>query len=177
MIGDMTRYYFILLIYLMTIVISDAQNSPRTSSSKALKHYNNGKQHYEFYTFQEAIKELEEAVRIDSNFIDAQLLLAEVSSDVKNYPLSIKSYKRVVEIDPSFFPNAMFNLGHLERLSGLYEEAKGHFERFLEMEGGNQKRKEDAVTGIVNCEFSLEAIKNPVPFNPVSLVSHQLLTG
>ena len=167
--GDMVRHYFILLFYLLSIVAVDAQRYPRTSSSKALKHYDNGKRHYEFYAFPEAIKELKEAVRIDSNFIDAQLMLAEVSSDMKDFALSVKSYRRVVEIDPAFFPNAMFILAHHERLSGLYADAKEHYNLFLKMEGASEKRKEDARKGIINCDFSLEAIKNPVPFNPENL--------
>jgi outer membrane protein OmpA-like peptidoglycan-associated protein len=165
----MIRKLFILFFFLLSVVVSDAQRYPRTTSNKALKHYNNGKQHFEFFAMREAVSELKQAVEIDSNFIDAQLLLAEVSSDVKNYPLAIKSYLRVIEIDPHFFPNAMYDLAQLERLSGLYEEAKGHFERFLEMEGISQERKEDAMNGIMHCEFSIEAMNNPVPFNPVNL--------
>jgi len=165
----MIRHLFILFFYLLSVTVSNAQHYPRTSSSKALKHFNNGKQHYEFFAMQEAISELKQAVQIDSNFIDAQLLLAEVSSDVKDYPLAIKSYTRVIEIDPHFFPNSMYSLAQLERLSGLYEVAKGHYERFIEMEGISDERKENAMNGIMHCEFSIEAVNNPVPFNPVNL--------
>lgn len=165
----MIRQLFILLIYLLSINVSSGQYVPRTSSSKALKHFNNARQHYEFFAMQEAISELKRAVEVDSNFIDAQLLLAEVTTDVRNYPLAIKSYKRVIEIDPHFFPNSMYNLANLERLTGLYEEAKDHFERFLAMEGISEEKRKEALTGIRNCEFSIEAVNHPVPFNPVSL--------
>ena len=148
-----------------------AQNIPRTSSNKALKHYNDGKQHYGFYAFDDAISELRQAIKTDSEFIDAHLLLAEICFDVKNYPLAIESYRNVVRIDVDFFPMAMFNLAHLERLSGFYESAKDHFEQFLAMDSGNEKRRAEAVMGINNCEFSIEALKNPVPFNPKNLGS------
>jgi len=165
----MIRHLFILFVCLFFVTVSDAQYYPRTSSNKALKHFNNGKQHYEFFAMHEAISELKLAVEIDSNFIDAQLLLAEVSSDVKDYPLAIKSYKRVIDIDQHFFPNAMYNLAQLERLSGLYKEAKGHYERFIGREGISEERKEKVMKDIIHCEFSIEATNNPVPFKPVNL--------
>lgn len=165
----MIRRLFILLFYLLSIAVSSGQYSPRTSSSKALKHFTNARQHYEFYAMQEAISELKKAVEIDSNFIDAQLLLAEVCSDAKNYPLAIKSYKRVIAIDPLFFPNSMYNLAKLERSTGLYEDAKGHYEQFIDLERISEEKRNDALSEIVHCNFSIQAVNNPVPFNPVNL--------
>ncbi|UCG26820.1 MAG: PD40 domain-containing protein, partial [Bacteroidales bacterium] len=167
----MGKYFLIGCFVVISVISVEAQNVPRTASNRALKHYNNAKQHYSFYAFSDAVSELREAVKVDPGFIDAHLLLAEISFDMKDYLQAIESYKNVVRIDVDFFPMSMFNLAHLERLSGFYDDAREHFKQFLGMETENERRRAEAMEGIRNCEFSIEAVKNPVPFNPLNLGS------
>ncbi len=145
------------------------QGELHTTSPKALKHYNQGKQYYNFVDYMKAVAELKEAVRIDDGFIEAHLMLAEVCVDLRDYPVAISSFKRTVAIDPEFFPNALYNLAHIEHLSGMYNDAKDHYQAFLDQGMGSKKRIRLAVKGIESCEFALEAILHPVPFNPVNL--------
>ncbi|MBA7518714.1 hypothetical protein ES705_10786 [subsurface metagenome] len=145
------------------------QGEPHTTSGKALKHYNLGKQYYDFLDYGKAVVELKEAVKIDDGFIEAHLMLAEVCVDLRDYPVAISSFKRAVAIDPEFFPNALYNLAHIEHLSGIYNDAKDHYQAFLDQGMGSMKRIILAMKGIKNCEFALQALRNPVPFNPVNL--------
>lgn len=145
------------------------QGEPHTTSRKALKHYNQGKQYYNFLDYRKAVAELKEAVKTDDGFIEAHLMLAEVCVDLKDYPVAISSFKQAVAIDPGFFPSALYNLAHIEHLSGMYNDAKDHYQAFLDQGMGSKKRIVLAVKGINNCEFALEAVRHPVPFKPVNL--------
>ncbi|MCK4344374.1 MAG: hypothetical protein KAX05_03740, partial [Bacteroidales bacterium] len=70
-----------------------AQQVPRTHSGKALKHYNKARTHYQFLDYDQAASELFNAIKTDNQFIDAHLLLAELSVDRKDYPQAIESYR------------------------------------------------------------------------------------
>lgn len=146
-----------------------AQQVPRTHSGKALKHYNKARTHYQFFDYNLAASELFNAIKTDNQFIDAHLLLAELSVDRKDYTQAIESYRTTIGIDPFFFPNATYSLGHIEFLTGLYKESKEHLELFLKEGKGSKNLEEKARKELKNCEFALKAIENPVPFNPLNL--------
>ncbi len=160
----MPRYFLFIWFIIFPSIALQGQGEPHTTSSKALKHYNLGKQYYDFLDLGKAVVELKEAVKIDDGFIEAHLTLAEVCVDLKNYPVAINSFKRAVSIDPKFFPNALYNLAHIEHLSGMYNDAKGHYQAYLDQGQGSKKRIRLAVKGIENCEFALQALQNPVMY-------------
>lgn len=165
----MIRYFFYIWLIVIQTFVLYGQGEPHTTSRKALKHYNQGKQYYNFLDYRKAVAELKEAVKTDNGFIEAHLMLAEVCVDLKDYPVAISSYKQAVAIDPGFFPNALYNLAHIEHLSGIYNDAKDHYQAFLDQGMGSKKRIVFAGKGIESCEFALEAIRHPVPFKPVNL--------
>jgi len=165
----MPRYFLLIWFIIIPHLSLQGQGKPHTTSHKALKHYNLGKQYYNFLDYENAVVELKEAIKIDDDFIEAHLMLAEVCVDLKNYPVAINSFKRAVAIDPKFFPNAIYNLAHIEHLSGMYNDAKDHYQTFLDQGMGSKKRIRLAIKGIKNCEFALQTLLNPVPFNPVNL--------
>jgi hypothetical protein len=165
----MSRYFLFVWFIIIPALVLQGQGEPHTTSGKALKHYNLGKQYYDFLDYVKAVVELKEAVKIDDGFIEAHLMLAEVCVDLRDYPVAINSFKRAVAIDPEFFPNALYNLAHIEHLSGMYNDAKDHYQAFLNQGQGSEKRVRLAVKGVKNCEFALQALLNPVPYNPVNL--------
>ena len=54
-------------------------------------------------------------------------------------------------------------------MSGDYFNALIHFNVYLAQAGMSEKNKVIAAKHVKNCEFALNAMKNPVPFNPVSV--------
>ena len=58
-----------------------------------------------------------------------------------------------------------------EMKSGDYSNALIHFNVYLAQTGMSEKNSIVAQKNVRNCEFALNAIKNPVPFNPVSIGS------
>ena len=166
---SMLRIFLFMWLITIPAFTLHGQGNPHTTSGKALKFYNLGKKYYNFLFYEKAVVELNKAIKIDDDFIEAHLTLAEISVDLKNYPVAINSFKRAVAIDPDFFPNALYNLAHIEHLSGMYDDAQDHYQTFLDQGMGSEKRIGLAVTGIKNCEFARKALLNPVLFNPVNL--------
>ncbi|MCD6598258.1 MAG: PD40 domain-containing protein [Bacteroidales bacterium] len=140
-----------------------------SKSKKAISHYNLALQTYRLMDYQKAEEEMEQALKIDPDFIEVHLLQAEVFTEQKNYEKAISSYAEVVRIDPDFFWTAWYNMGRLEVLTGKYDAAKVHLETFLSVPVKSKSLLQKAQKNLNICEFALKAMKKPVPFQPVNI--------
>lgn len=166
----MSSYRNIVLIILVFFCVQNiSAQELHTKSNKAVKAYIEGKRAYDFVNYSVAEKYLLEASKKDSGFIEAFLLLAELYKDQKHFKASIKAYSRVMEIDSLFFPPAIFSLAESYFLNGNYNKALRYF-RSYDKTGYNSPRLETKNKKyLIDCDFALKAIANPVSFSPVSL--------
>lgn len=140
-----------------------------TRSNKALKAYNDGKEAYDFINYNEAERHLLDAVEKDPGFIEAHLLLAELSRDMLKYRQSADAYRQAMIIDSTFYIPAWFGYGEVQFLIGNYSEARSNFILYIDVGGEQSVNAVKAKNYIRDCDFALEAILNPVDFNPVNL--------
>jgi hypothetical protein len=147
-----------------------AQNL-HTTSNRALKAYNDGKQSYDFLDLKNAEKFLKEAITLDGKFYEAYMTLGEMMSKLRRFSESADYYRKAVRIDSLYFKPVFFPLANAELMSGEYEEALIHYNVYLIQPGISEKNKSVAIKSIQDCKFAVEAIKNPVPFNPVDIGS------
>ncbi len=117
----------------------------------------------------EAEKDLLKAIEKDPNFIEPHLLYAEILQVRRQPEKAIDEYVKAISINPGFNLNNFYNLATLEINIGRYEDAKKDFERFLKKLHINPDTKEIAERNLANCNFALNAIKNPVPFDPKNM--------
>ena len=136
--------YTFLAVLLWLIGGVEVLSQLHTESRKALKHYNAAVENYRFLDLDNAKKEVELALKEDSGFVEAHLLTAEMSTDKKDYCQAIVSYKEVIRLDPNFYIGALYNLGHLEVLTGKYEDAIIHLNAFLSNKKGQKKLPKSA---------------------------------
>ncbi len=161
-------FLFLFLWHFVGMVPAGAQ-ALHTTSGKAVKYFNDARETYFLMKYQLAAESIDKAVALDPNFLEAQLLRAEIYSDMKERDKAIESYRAVLRIDSTFFPNAMYNLGRLEFRLGRYEEALKHLEAFLKYKDNDQRVVKKADRDIRNCRFAIRGIQHPVPFDPVNL--------
>ncbi len=166
----MTKKAFILLLFLYSIAPHQglAQNL-HTTSNRALKAYNEGKQSYDFLDIRNAEKFLKQAISIDSNFYEGYMVLGEMMSKLRRFFESADFYRKAVRIDSLFFRPVFFPLANAEMMSGQYANALIHYNVYLVQPGISEKNKAVALKSIKDCNFAVEALKNPVPFSPVNL--------
>lgn len=160
------------VIFLFLIIIQPfylMSQELHTRSNKALKSYNDGKTAYDFIDYREAERHLLDAVEKDPGFIEAHLLLAELSKDMLKYNQAANAYRQAMSIDSTFYIPAWFGYGEVEFLVGNYSEAKSNFLLYLDLTGERSSNAAKAKKYIMDCDFALEAIKRPVDFNPVNL--------
>lgn len=142
-----------------------------TSSNKAIKIYNEGVSMFDFFDYKNAERSLKDAIATDRKFYEAYIMLGELMAKQNRFAEAASYYQEAVRIDSLFYPPVFFNLAESEFKSGSYNKALIHYQVYLDQKKISQKNKVVAVTKITNCEFALEAMKNPVPFNPVSIGS------
>ena len=165
------KYLFLILLSLTACTASQTGFSQgfHTSSNKALKIYNEGITSYEYLDFNKAEINFKEAISIDRNFFEAYLMLGEMLAKKRRFAEAAGNYKTAVEIDSLFFKPVFYGLANAEMMSGDYENALIHFNVYLEQPGMSEKNKIIAKKNVKNCEFAIDAIRNPVPFSPVSV--------
>lgn len=161
-------------LFLMFLLISfsiQGQSKYYTKSKKAVKKFEKALTAFDQRRFDIAIKELNKAIKADKDFIEAHLLKADIYSFKDDYAKQIEAYKKVVEIKPDYYPLAFLNLADAEKNSGLYADAKQHYEMLYKFRNKPKVSKylKDAKKGIKSCEFAINAIDNPVPFDPKNL--------
>jgi outer membrane protein OmpA-like peptidoglycan-associated protein len=140
-----------------------------TSSNKAIKAYNEGVAAYEYLYFSKAEKNFKDAISIDKKFYEAYIMLGDLMVKQKRYAEASLSYKKAVVIDSLFFKPVFFTLANAEMLSGEYSNALVHYNVYLAQESMSAKNRIVAAKNVKNCEFAINAIKNPVLFNPESV--------
>lgn len=146
-----------------------AQSGNYTTTNKhAIKIYEKGANCMRLQDWDCAEKELKKAAAADPNFIEPRIYLGEmyVQRDMSKEAIAV--YREVVAINPRYFPPATLHLADLEIGEGDYANARVHYALSKEIDNDPQ-RKQRADLGIANCDFAVEAMKHPVPFDPVNL--------
>jgi outer membrane protein OmpA-like peptidoglycan-associated protein len=157
------------MIIPFTITQSSFSQSFHTSSNKALKVYNEGVSAYDYLDYSKAEYSFKTAISLDSKFYEAYMMLGELMTKLKRYAEASSNFQIAVRIDSLFFKPVFFSMANAEMMSGDYNRALIHFNVYLAQTGMSEKNRLISIQNVKNCEFALNAIKNPVPFNPVSV--------
>jgi hypothetical protein len=143
--------------------------SYHTKSNKALKVYNEGVTAYDYLDFSKAEIYFREAISIDKAFFEAYMMMGELLARQRRYTEAVQNYRAAIKLDSMFFKPVFFSIGMAEMKSGDYANALSHLNVYLAQTGMSEKNTIVARKNVRNCEFALNAIKNPVPFNPISM--------
>ena len=166
----------ILLFYSCSIAQPGMQWS--TKSKKAIKYAEQSRQALSeidmttgLPNYRNAIELCNKAIAKDPNFIEAYMLKADYATSANMLPEAIVAYRKTLEINPNFTQTGFvyLELANLEWANGEYAEALVHAQQYKKVPGANKELFEQVDWLILNCEFAVNAIKNPVPFDPKNL--------
>ena len=140
-----------------------------TTSGRALKAYKTGLSSFDYIDYPNAESYFKQAIEIDDKFYEAYMMLGELLSKQKRYSEAANNYKKAITIDSTAYMPVFFNMATAEMMSGDYENALIHYNVYIVQKNISVKNKDLAEKNIKNCQFAIEAMKNPVPFSPESL--------
>jgi outer membrane protein OmpA-like peptidoglycan-associated protein/tetratricopeptide (TPR) repeat protein len=158
---------FLIILFLL---VSDPGFSQglHSSSKKALKAYSEGLSFFDYIDYKNAENSFKTAVSDDDKFYEAYMMLGELMTRQNRFSEAALFYKDAVKIDSMFYPAVFFSLAEVEFKSGNYGNSLIHYQVYLGQKKISEKNKAIAAKNLKNSMFAVEAMKNPVPFNPVS---------
>lgn len=160
--------FFIQMVLFPLIVFSQGEELT-TQSKKARKYYETGELLYKQENLAGAKLNFQSAIDADPSFFEAYMLLGEIQEQEKNDSAAVSTYKMAVAIDPNRYPAAFSFMADIEFRNGWYEGASEHYKQYLGSGSAHGAARVRAEKNLPDCEFAIEAMKNPVPFNPVNL--------
>lgn len=165
------KAYIHILFALSILALSQNcySQSFHTASNKAMKIYNEGLHEYDFLDLTKAETNFKEAISIDKNFFEAYIMLGDLYTKQRRFSEASVSYRTAVKLDSLFFKPVFFTLANAEMMSGDYSNALIHYKVYLAQDGMSARNRVYAEKNLKNCEFAVTALKNPIPFNPVSV--------
>jgi outer membrane protein OmpA-like peptidoglycan-associated protein len=159
---------FTLLFAVGFAACSSAQDYSSTDK-KVVESYENAIEAYNGRNLELSLSFLDEALEREKGFVEAYLLQFEIYSEKGDLEKAEEALEKSTAIEPDFFTNAYYFLGILEVEQEKYKEALPHFKKFLGYNGANKKLNSSARRYVANCEFAMEALKNPVDFDPQNM--------
>lgn len=158
-----------LILFCVTVNTAFSQRAPQSANKQAQKIYTQASQSIASRLYEKAAEQLNEAVRLDPEFISAWQQLGDIYRKLQQYEKAEINYLKVLAINPEFHPLTYFGLAESQLNQGKYQEALQHFRKYGSYSSLSENSKKLAAKYIADCEFSLKAIQKPVPFNPVNL--------
>lgn len=156
-------------IFNFSFLISFAQPvSYSTKNSKAIKLYEEAQKSVGTDP-QKGIEILKAAIEKDNAFLEAHAFLAELYAYNGKYENAVTEYNAAFAINPNFFQNNYYFAGKVELKIGRYKEAKEHLEKYLAAKSVSHKMDDEATLLVKSCDFALEAMQHPLPFNPTNI--------
>lgn len=164
------RTFFLLLITLLVVQTGFAQPEPvftGTKSKKAERLFGEALQAYTMMDYKRAFDILKRALDDDPEFINAWMLVADIREQNEQYPEALVVYQKIMSLKPEF-QIPYYKLAKTALEYGEYDTATLYINRYIERNGFQiDKKKVENLK--LSAEFGAEAIKHPVPFDPVNI--------
>jgi outer membrane protein OmpA-like peptidoglycan-associated protein/Tol biopolymer transport system component len=159
----------VLIILLATIGIAKAQQSvfTGTQNKKADKLFGQALQLFTAIDYTKSLATLNKAIQEDPKFVDAWMLSADIYEQTDNEKKAIETYQHIVAISP-LFQIPYYKYARLALSFGEYDTAHRYIEKYIELKG-NQIPKEKVSYVKQTCDFAIQAIRQPVPFDPINI--------
>ncbi|MBI5218981.1 MAG: PD40 domain-containing protein [Bacteroidia bacterium] len=165
----MKKVSAIFLIVLMYSV-SFAQQTNYTSKIKeAVNLYERAERAYSADNLYAAKIDITNAIKIDTTFMEAYMLLGELLGRDGKYEETLSLYLKAIKINGDAYPLSYVLLGSVQFYLQKYEDAKASYTKYLTFQYIKPGSKEVAEFEIKRCDFRINTIKNPVPFIPKNL--------
>jgi outer membrane protein OmpA-like peptidoglycan-associated protein len=156
-----TKLLFFLFFFLVSHI-----NTAQTDR-KIERWFGEARLHYSLQSYNMAIDICQRIIERDSNYLDARLLLADIYKELKLPEKEIVQLKEAEK--KADIALISLRLGNTYYSLGNYEKALTHFLNYLNRTDPDIKRDDELNRKIKSCRFALEAIANPVEFNPTRL--------
>lgn len=173
----MKRLLYTFLAITIFASCSIAQPGHYTSSNKkAIKLYEEGRTCFNNISPQTGVGDLAcaeeallKALEKDPEFVEAHSMLSNIYIERKDFGKAIAQKEKMFALGKPVSHAEYFYMASMNMAVGDYAKCLKYANYYIKDRTANQDMVNKAYGYIDNCNFALEAIKNPVPFDPVNL--------
>ena len=164
----MKKYYTILIsIFYLFVNVCDAQIITVSTSKKAMKEFKNAQKEANNRNFTEAILYGKNAIKIDPNFVDAYILVAECYSITRDCENSCQYYKKIVELDKDIPIKVYLSVAYEFMSCGHPAEAAKYFEFYFSKRSGD--KSSSAYNSYELCLWRAKMMRDSLVINPQNM--------
>jgi OOP family OmpA-OmpF porin len=171
---DMMKTIISILIVCLFALAGSAYAQKLSSTNKrALQQYQLGDELVQLRKFEDAKQAFYNSIDKDPNFVEAYLRLGAIHKLFGDKEKARNAFKRAAELKPDYKPmaGAYYALADYSFGEGNYEEAQKYYNMVLKVRPDDNLMIQQSERGVKNCDFALEAKKNPLDFKPVRMPS------
>lgn len=151
-------------------LIAFSANAQNSTNKKAQESFEDAQQYLRQNIYDEGIKFLDQAVKLDPKFQLAYIQLGDIYRRLKDHTNAKINYQKAINAAPSIEPRVYYVLGESELLTGDYAKAKGSLLLFQQKNvGADQEFIERTKKYILDCDFAITSIKSPTIFEPINM--------
>jgi outer membrane protein OmpA-like peptidoglycan-associated protein len=156
------------LLFCCFTFFAKAQNS---TIKKAEQNYESAQQYLAQHAYEEAIKHLDQAVKLDSQFQKAFIQLGDIYKRINLLPKAVENYQKAIALlSTPIEPRIYFTLGESQLLLGIYDGAKSNLLQFQEKYTGKDVNLVTKTRKyLADCAFAKLALKNPVKYELINV--------
>ena len=158
---------YLVFPFMLVYLFSFGQSS--SNEKKAVKLFEQAKIAYESKLFNKSLNLLDDALVIDSAFLDVYLLKSDIYQDIDSVGLQIKAVEAALKIAPETNSKLYYLLGKAFYRSGRYQNANDAYQNYLKRVDDNAPLAVKARQSIKKCMGAVSLLKHPVPFQSVNL--------
>lgn len=165
------RLLLALVFVVLAFVASAQPKNLTTKNKKATESFYSALEAYERYDIINAERLLLEAIQRDKNFVEAYLTISQIYQETGRDEEAIAAADMATKVNPDFFPSIYYNIANLLFKKGDYQRAAERYTKFLTYRNIRAEAAYMAKFRQQSCNFAINAIAHPVPFEPVNLGS------
>ncbi len=165
----MLRLLISIFVFLGFACSSYGQSYIKQSSKKLKSKFAKSAQLASQNKYEEAIKLCNQILKKEKDNLDVLLRRSSYLASIKKFSAAEKGFKEAINLNPSYDPRMYYSLGKTQFALKNYEEASTNFGLFLQHNKKESSLVKKAHLFQSQSSFIAEAIKNPVPFDPVRM--------
>lgn len=161
------KHILLLILTLFFVQFASGQDyvTRKTAKEKAKKAYKAAYKYGMNRQNKEALKECNKAIRIESKFVDAYVLRADLHYENKDLDKAKADLETAIKLAPKYKTRVHYTLASIYYMQKDYEKARQYYTSFVESDTKLTKLKKKAESYIKNSHFIEHARENQVPFD------------
>ncbi|MCK5846820.1 MAG: PD40 domain-containing protein [Bacteroidales bacterium] len=164
----------IILISMFALSYSAYSQSRKTQeftskSRKAKKSFKRAITFFDAKQYKDAIYEIQDALKYDSNFVEAYLMAGQIYSETNRNKKSLYYYRKASIVNPDFYPDVFITLSVMEMKLGMYKEALADMQVYDAHPNKNSRFQPTVDAGIERAEFGKWNMEHPVDYDPKNI--------